>query len=271
MVAWNLKNELCYNSRLSKFEFECVVTDYCKGIPASTSSLEFKQVMGATISRQTIAFYYFEISRAIANYQKLYPWFSVELPELTSEQLSVIREVVYAKNGVIARLRDAIEEIHGQRVSVDSHTYISVLRDMSKRMNGLPRKTFAGYLVRACELALQIEAGTDDPINAMADRVLSLFENDPTLLFRRKESPKTRAAWEEYLRFRKEDSEAWYHRYWNPKDFEPSDEKKEYRKWFASLSDQEKEKLKDREFLRGFYGGIELSQGIESRKKPLDQ
>lgn len=159
MPFWHQKNRLCYNSRLTEHEFRCVIDDYCKGISASQSSAEFKEA-GMSISRQTISKYFDGISHIILNDRGTYPWWSVNnWQELSDEQLNDIRDAVYDHHRIVGKMRDEFKTLYGKPISVDTETYIQVLRDMSKKMNGLPKQTFIVHLARACELALHIEAG----------------------------------------------------------------------------------------------------------------
>lgn len=204
MPNWHQKNRLCYNSRLTEQQFRAVLKGYCEGISASQSSAEFKEA-GISISRQTIAKYYKKISLAILDERETYPWWTVNhWSEFSDNQIEEIRKIVYDQERILGTLRKEFYEHFGKSISADSRTYIDVLRETSKSLNGLPKKTFWVYLARACELALHIDEGFDYPILAMYQTQLDMFKYKEPYLFNRKASPAIRSEQKEKIREWKE-------------------------------------------------------------------
>jgi hypothetical protein len=248
--SWNLKNSLCYNSRLSKHEFECVITDYCRGISASQSSREFKEKLGSNISRQTIAKYFRGISEVIAWERESYPWFSMKYlgAEITEEQQQEIWKIIYNKDRVINNLRKEWQEKFGSSKSVDAQLYIEILRKMSEAMNGLPKREFLTYIIRASEMAVHMELAGQHYLDSMYHYVSELFY-DGHVIFLRKKSPTTQKEHSQYLQLRSEHFD---------QPLGPSAEELELKLWWNSLSLEERTYYKRLKELTAFDGSVKL-------------
>jgi len=170
------KNSLCYNSRLTEVEFKYIIADYCRGITPLRSSGEFKERVGKTISRQTIAHYFEKISKCVIQERKRYPWWSIDWNDFQEEQVELVRKLVYAKDGAIAKLRSQFKETIGSEKVADNYVYVDVLRKMSKEMNGLPKNNFWHHMIRASEIALPIEQGHPNPSHATFVYIHDLFD-----------------------------------------------------------------------------------------------
>lgn len=262
---WHQKNAFCYNSRLTLHEFKCVIGDYCKGTTATQSSAEFKRDLDKTISRQTIANYYDGISRCVLDFRGTYPWWPVEhWSELTEEHLNDIRNIVYNHDRIINNFRKEIQLISGKSKAVDDEVYFKILREMSLKMNGLPKNSFITYLARACELALCIEAGYKDPVAVMNDNIIRIFKYEGGIIFYRKDSPVTRAEDKERIQERKKDYD-WmmlqtgsiYDRTTDKEDLELELKLKAWREWY-SLSEDERKKLNRQEYLSLFDDELDI-------------
>lgn len=215
MPHWHQKNTLCYNSRYSEDIFLFIIADYCRGIPASKSSKEFKEKVGINISRQTISNYFEGISELAINERRTYPWWSLRWYELNEEHFTLIREIVYNKNSITKTLRKKFRELTGRDRSVDSYIYIEVLRNMSKEINGLPKNKFEHHLIRACEIALPYQILLDDGgsrydfrkndlIEFNYNHIRELVKECGINVFRRKRSLTTRRERDQEARIRRE-------------------------------------------------------------------
>lgn len=271
MPFWHQKNDLCYNSKLSRREFMSVVYDYCRGISATQSSaeflnpegLEFKEQVSRKVSRQTISDYFTRLSECVLHTRGTYPWWSVDFwAEITEGQMGKIRAAVYNDNNIVGDTRNDFVEETGRSKTVDIETYIKILRKMSIGMNGLPKKNFWIHLGRACEIAYYIDEGYDDPTSAMFLDLISLFEDDQYRLFKRKESPTTRIEREEYLREREKIAdERIYSRNYeeDPKDVVEKE-------WWDHLDENEREHALKKASLTVFDGDIEIPHKATIRR-----
>ena len=248
-----------------------VVYDYCRGISATQSSaeflnpegLEFKEQVSKKISRQTISDYFTRLSECVLHTRATYPWWSVDhWAEITETQMGKIRAAVYNDNNILGEIRSDFIEETGKSKTIDIETYIKILRKMSVEMNGLPKSNFWIYLGRACEIAYYIDEGYDDPTSAMFLDLISLFEDDQYRLFKRKESPTTRAAREEYLRERERTADERIY----SRDYVEAPEYVVEREWWERLDENEREHALKKASLTVFDGDIEIPHMLTIRR-----
>lgn len=256
MGYWHQKNELCYNSRLSEPEFEAVLALYCKGSTPRESAAELS-ALGLRISRQTIAAYFLRISGIVIEYRKTYPWWSQQWDDFTSDQFEGLRDVVHARGDSIGTLRHRIRSARGVDRSVDNLEYIRILRDMSKRMNGLPKEQFWVHLVRACEMALYIHLGYQRPSDFMLQDLRDLFRHERPMVWKRKTSKKVRSYDQRLRDYFSADPQSRS----APEDWVTSPEDHQTNRrimWWRSLSEEQQKAINRKKFLRAFDPFIDL-------------
>ncbi len=260
MPYWHQKNELCYNSRLSSWEFQCLIADYCQGISAQEASKRFMNSDQRNLSRQTIAKYFRAISFSLIDERKTYPWWSINYYDMSAAQINDIRNVVYDNNRIVSKLRGQIGNITGSYKSVDNKTYIDVLRRMSKDMNGLPKgDKFCEHLIRACEIAFFIEMGFSDPTEVMYRQTCEHFWFTDRFLFRRKASPTTCRERDE--RHKQKKTDEWIYAL-NSDDFKPDLALIDARKKWKSLNTEGRELNIQKRYLSAFDSSMIVSDDI---------
>jgi len=249
---WHQKNDLCYNSRLTREDIQDIVYDYCYGVSAKQSSNNFLKEHGKNVSRQTISKYFMRLSECVRLTRNTYPWWSVDnWYEISDEQIDRVRLAVYNDDNALKDIRLDFVETTGRTKSVDIDTYIKVLRDLSKTMNGLSKKHFWVQFWRACEIAYYIDAGHSDPAFEMYSNLLDKLEYGGYQLLNRKASPTTHAE----AGIRKKTKDKNFHTW---ADFGKGEYDTEEQEWWNGLSESERTKVIKKARLSIFDPDIEL-------------